>query len=85
VLIYSALGLHEEAVNLALQVDIKLAKEHGSYYCCCLITDIVVRNSLCCSLADKPDDNDELRKRLWLAIARHVVQVHRLACTQTTP
>lgn len=25
--------------------------------------------------ADKPEDNDEMRKRLWLAIARHVVQV----------
>lgn len=31
-LIYSALGLHEEAVNLALEVDIALAKEHGLFF-----------------------------------------------------
>jgi hypothetical protein len=55
VLIYSALQLYEEAVELALQVDIELAKEH----------------------ADKPEDDDELRKKLWLRIARHVVQKQR--------
>lgn len=55
VLIYSALELYEEAVELALQVDIELAKQQ----------------------ADKPDDDDELRKKLWLRIARHVVQKQR--------
>jgi hypothetical protein len=49
--IYSAMGLHEEAVDLAIQLDVNLAKAH----------------------ANKPQD-DELRKKLWLRIARHVVE-----------
>lgn len=52
VLIYSAMGLYEEAVDLALKVDIELAKFN----------------------ADKPEDDDSLRKKLWLRIARHVVK-----------
>jgi vacuolar protein sorting-associated protein 18 len=48
--IYSAMGLFEEAVDLALAVDVQLAKAN----------------------ADKPADAD-LRKRLWLKIARHTV------------
>ncbi len=55
VLIYSALELYEEAVELALQVDIELAKQQ----------------------ADKPDEDKELCKKLWLRIARHVVQKQR--------
>eukprot|EP01087_Luapelamoeba_hula_P008479 TRINITY_DN2114_c0_g1_i4.p1 TRINITY_DN2114_c0_g1~~TRINITY_DN2114_c0_g1_i4.p1 ORF type:complete len:616 (+),score=130.46 TRINITY_DN2114_c0_g1_i4:1191-3038(+) len=51
VLIYSAMGLYEEAVDLALKVDLELAKIN----------------------ADKPND-DELRKKLWLRIARQVVE-----------
>jgi len=46
------MGLYEEAVDLALKVDIELAKIN----------------------ADKPDDDEALRKKLWLRIARHVVQ-----------
>lgn len=53
VLIYSSMGLYEEAVDLALKIDPELAK----YY------------------ADKPEDDEGLRKRLWLKIARHVVEV----------
>eukprot|EP01132_Coremiostelium_polycephalum_P007999 gene7999-9842_t len=53
VLIYSAMRLYEEAVDLSLEVDIKLAKEN----------------------ADKVKDEDEaLCKKLWLRIARHVVE-----------
>lgn len=51
VLIYSAMGLYEEAVELALRVDLELAKVN----------------------AEKPDDDDALRKKLWLRIARYVV------------
>eukprot|EP01130_Rhizamoeba_saxonica_P012344 TRINITY_DN5188_c1_g1_i2.p1 TRINITY_DN5188_c1_g1~~TRINITY_DN5188_c1_g1_i2.p1 ORF type:complete len:926 (+),score=184.08 TRINITY_DN5188_c1_g1_i2:22-2778(+) len=51
VLIYSKMGLYEEAVDLALQFDIDLAMEK----------------------ADMPNDI-ELRKSLWLRIARHVVE-----------
>ncbi|RVE56185.1 hypothetical protein OJAV_G00233460 [Oryzias javanicus] len=52
VLIYRIMELHEEAVDLALQVDVDLAK----------------------SCADLPEDDEEMRKKLWLKIARHVVQ-----------
>lgn len=46
------LGLWEQAVDLALNIDVELAKK----------------------LADKPPENDvELRKKLWLKIAQHVV------------
>ncbi|GFR83888.1 vacuolar protein sorting-associated protein 18 homolog [Elysia marginata] len=51
--IYSLMGLFEEAVDMALQVDVELAKQQ----------------------ADKPDEDDrEMRKKLWLRIARHVVE-----------
>nr|XP_022303010.1 vacuolar protein sorting-associated protein 18 homolog [Crassostrea virginica] len=51
--IYSLMGLYEEAVDLALQVDVDLAKQQ----------------------ADKPEEDDnDLRKKLWLRIARHVVE-----------
>lgn len=51
--IYSLMGLYEEAVDLALQVDVELAKNQAA----------------------KPEEEDvELRKKLWLRIARHVVE-----------
>ena len=52
VFIYALLHLYEEAVKLALKVDLQLAK-----YC-----------------ADKPED-EETRKRLWLVIARYLIEV----------
>ena len=52
VYIYSLLHLYEEAVKLALQIDIELAK-----FC-----------------ADKPED-EEVRKKLWLIIARFLIEV----------
>ncbi|KAK3737231.1 hypothetical protein QZH41_010859 [Actinostola sp. cb2023] len=54
--IYSTMGLYEEAVDLALKVDVELAKLQ----------------------AEKPQEDDEvLRKKLWLRIARHVVEEDR--------
>lgn len=44
------MNLYEEAVDLALKVDVELAKKN----------------------ADKPDE-EQLKKRLWLKIAQHVV------------
>merc|ERR1712054_731586 len=44
VLIYSQMGLFEEAVDLALTVDLELAKDN----------------------ADRPEDDEALRKKLWL-------------------
>ncbi len=52
VLIYGQMGLYEEAVELALKVDLELAKLN----------------------ADKPEEDETLRKKLWLRIARHVVE-----------
>ncbi|XP_033628364.1 vacuolar protein sorting-associated protein 18 homolog [Asterias rubens] len=52
VYIYTTMGLYEEAVDLALQVDVDLAKQS----------------------AEKPEEDDELKKKLWLRIARHVVE-----------
>ncbi|KAE8587683.1 hypothetical protein XENTR_v10022066 [Xenopus tropicalis] len=50
--VYKVMELYEEAVDLALMVDVDLAK----------------------SCADLPVDDEELQKKLWLKIARHVVQ-----------
>ncbi|XP_003224830.1 vacuolar protein sorting-associated protein 18 homolog [Anolis carolinensis] len=50
--VYKVMEMYEEAVDLALQVDVDMAK----------------------SCADLPDEDEELRKKLWLKIARHVVQ-----------
>jgi hypothetical protein len=47
------LGLYEDAVPLALAVDLGLAK----------------------AVANSPEDDDALRRKLWLSIAKHVVQV----------
>ena len=46
------LGLFEDAVSLALAVDLELAK----------------------AVANTPEDDDGLRRKLWLSIAKHVVQ-----------
>jgi len=48
----SKMGMYEEAVDLALKVDIELARQN----------------------ANMPEDDIELRKKLWLRIARHVVE-----------
>ncbi|XP_038597125.1 vacuolar protein sorting-associated protein 18 homolog [Tachyglossus aculeatus] len=66
--VYKVLELYEEAVDLALQVDVDLAKE----------------------CADLPEDDEELRKKLWLKIARHVVQEEEdvktaMACLASCP
>ncbi|CAN0058467.1 unnamed protein product, partial [Phaeothamnion confervicola] len=49
--LYAAMGLHTEAVQLALRTDVALAKAN----------------------ADRPAD-PELRRRLWLMVARHTVE-----------
>lgn len=46
------LSLFEDAVSLALDVDLGLAK----------------------AVANTPEDDDGLRRKLWLSIAKHVVQ-----------
>jgi hypothetical protein len=54
VYIYKIIGLFEEAVDLALNIDVKLAKE---------IADSTELNI-----------NDELKQKLWLRIARHIIE-----------
>jgi hypothetical protein len=54
VYIYKLIGLYEEAVDLALTIDVKLAKE---------IADSTELNI-----------NDELKQKLWLCIARHIIE-----------
>jgi hypothetical protein len=48
-------GVAQEAVELALRVDVGLAKQK----------------------ADKPE-SEETRKRLWLMIARHLIEVQKV-------
>ena len=50
--IYCTMNLYEEAVDLALRVDLEKAKVY----------------------ADKPEYDDVLKKKLWLKVARHVVE-----------
>lgn len=52
VIIYSAMGEYEEAVERSLKFDIDLAKDQ----------------------VHKVHNDDERRKKLWLRIARHVVE-----------
>ena len=49
--LYSTMAMFEEAIDLALNFDINLAKQ----------------------TAEKPELSDELRKKLWLRIAKHVI------------
>lgn len=63
VLLYSKMGLFEEAVELALKVDIDLAKQ---------IADMPMpEDEVSFSSANTQNDT---RKKLWLRIARHVVE-----------
>lgn len=50
--IYSMMAMHEEAVALALQVDVEVAMRE----------------------ADKVSDDEDLKKKLWLMIAKHVIE-----------
>lgn len=49
--LYATMKLYEEAVDLALNIDVNLAK----------------------SIGNKPDLSDEIKKKLWLKIAKHIV------------
>ncbi|XWS63361.1 hypothetical protein CRYUN_Cryun06bG0089700 [Craigia yunnanensis] len=50
--IYSMMSMHEEAVALALQVDLEFAMAE----------------------AGKVEDDEDLRKKLWLMVANHVIE-----------
>lgn len=73
--IYSQMGLYEEAVNLSLKVcgsgrmlSHALVMNHSPFASQYHDLELARIN------ADKPEDDDVLRKRLWLNIAKHVVQ-----------
>ena len=59
VYLYSRMGWHEEAVDLALNVNVDLARE--------------VANSVGSDFSEIMH-SDELKKTLWLRIARHVIE-----------
>jgi hypothetical protein len=73
--IYSQMGLFEEAVNLSLKVQY-----HHSPAIPHTLSNSISQSQQYHDLelarinADKPEDDDVLRKRLWLNIAKHVVQ-----------
>lgn len=50
--LYTLMGLYEEAVTLALQVDLELAKK----------------------VANVPEEDIQMKKKLWLKVAKHVVK-----------
>jgi hypothetical protein len=75
------MGLYEEAVDLALKVDIELAKIYADkpeevrslslsrLLCSVWCLMVIVRRALI-----PPQEDEDLRKKLWLRIARHVVE-----------
>jgi vacuolar protein sorting-associated protein 18 len=65
VLLYSRMGLFEEAVELALKVDIDLAKQ---------IADMPMPEDDVVSFSSSVTTQNDTRKKLWLRIARHVVE-----------
>ncbi len=68
--IYSQLGLFEAAVDLALKVII-LARQRGNLLTLSQMDDV----ELARVNADRPDEyQGHVRKKLWLKIAKHVVQ-----------
>lgn len=50
--LYTIMGLYEEGIALAIELDLELAKK----------------------TANVPENDEELRKKLWLRIAKHVVK-----------
>ncbi|KTG37321.1 hypothetical protein cypCar_00004914 [Cyprinus carpio] len=62
-------GTHVSDIHYDLKYALRLCAEHG-YLQACVLVDV----DLAKTCADLPEDDEELRKKLWLKIARHVVQ-----------
>ncbi|KAG8011196.1 Vacuolar protein sorting-associated protein 18-like protein [Nibea albiflora] len=73
-------GTHTSEIHYDLKYALRLCAEHGYLQACVLVYRIMelyeeaVDVDLAKSCADLPEDDEELRKKLWLKIARHVVQ-----------
>ncbi|KAK1305276.1 hypothetical protein QJS10_CPB11g01003 [Acorus calamus] len=80
VYIYSMMGMHEEAVALALQIlfinnfNIHVKTEYGEIgvFVCLLVHQ--VDPELAMGEADKVEDDEDMRKKLWLMVAKHVIK-----------
>ncbi|KAK1279700.1 hypothetical protein QJS04_geneDACA003179 [Acorus gramineus] len=80
VYIYSMMGMHEEAVALALQIlfinnfNIHVKTEYGEIgaFVCWLVHQ--VDPELAMAEADKVEDDEDMRKKLWLMVAKHVIK-----------
>ena len=80
VVIYSAMGLYEEAVELALSVWLQcktLGFQSAVWYEFNVSCYQQVDLELAKLNADKPDDDEDLKKKLWRRIARFVVEQER--------
>ncbi|MBN3326234.1 VPS18 protein, partial [Atractosteus spatula] len=73
-------GTHSSEIHYDLKYALRLFAEHGHRQACVHVYKIMelyeeaVDVDLAKSCADLPEDDEELRKKLWLKIARHVVQ-----------
>ncbi|KAL0813162.1 hypothetical protein Bca101_069605 [Brassica carinata] len=64
--IYSMMSMHEEAVALALQKDTEFAST--------TVSVLQIDSELAMAEADMVEDDEDLRKKLWLMVAKHVVK-----------
>uniref|UniRef100_A0A914V2Z5 Vacuolar protein sorting-associated protein 18 homolog n=1 Tax=Plectus sambesii TaxID=2011161 RepID=A0A914V2Z5_9BILA len=63
--LYSVSELHEEAITLALKLNVNLAKQYAK---------LLMQNNFDDRGSSIITDPHELRKKIWLKIARHVVE-----------
>ncbi|AAF88074.1 T12C24.2 [Arabidopsis thaliana] len=66
--IYSMMSMHEEAVALALQCAESLVDHLKT------VSVLQIDPELAMAEADKVEDDEDLRKKLWLMVAKHVVK-----------
>ncbi|KAJ3693670.1 hypothetical protein LUZ60_009150 [Juncus effusus] len=75
--IYSMMSMHEEAVALALKAfHLLLPKSHhqNKILTKTLFFNIKVDLEVAKAEADKVEEDEELRKKLWLMVAKHVIR-----------
>ena len=83
--IFSAMGLYEEALDLALEVRPSLgaspyASNHSDEalpirgFILLGVVSLQIKVELAKKIADQPSQNKDLQKALWLKIAKHVIE-----------
>jgi hypothetical protein len=78
--IYSTMGLYEEAVDLALQVSTSAGLIPNLLY-----SLFKVNVDLAKQYADKPEDDEDLRRKLWLKIGTCCAAVFQLSHESVSP